>query len=175
MYCGVQNSHLETLEQLNQKFNDPSTPGPIKTMILSIAPKSWSENRLAKEFGTSRRQAKNAKELVKKKDFYLREDKSRLMPGKKDFVSIKKDDGKREHLQKQLILYNRRRTESIAMHASACPGIIRGLNRSPASGFAPAKTYFRHPIACLDPQSYIYVPTSSPEFLTRLKSFTHFL
>ncbi|CAH0557022.1 unnamed protein product [Brassicogethes aeneus] len=94
-------------------------------MILTIAPKSW--NRLDKEFGTSRRQAKNAKELVKKygimsthnpregrkmepktetlvNDFYLREDNSRVMPGKKDFVSIKKDDGQREHLQKQLII-----------------------------------------------------------------------
>ncbi|CAH0547041.1 unnamed protein product [Brassicogethes aeneus] len=99
-----QSADSEILKQLKQKFNDPSTPGPIKTMILTIAPKSWSENRLAKEFGTSRRQAKNAKELVKKygimstqnpregrkmelktetlvKDFYLREDNSRVMPG----------------------------------------------------------------------------------------------
>ncbi|KAF2879040.1 hypothetical protein ILUMI_27134 [Ignelater luminosus] len=38
--------------------------------------------------------------------FYLREDNTRIMPGKKDFVSVKLDDGKRVHLQKQLLMCN---------------------------------------------------------------------
>ncbi|KAF2900919.1 hypothetical protein ILUMI_05268 [Ignelater luminosus] len=56
----------EILLQLKEKFNNPSTSTSLKTMILTLAPKSWSEKRLAGEFHTSRRQAKKAKELVKK-------------------------------------------------------------------------------------------------------------
>ena len=36
--------------------------------------------------------------LVKK--IYLDDENSRIMPGMKDFVSVKKDDGSREHVQK---------------------------------------------------------------------------
>lgn len=121
---------VEILKQLKEKFNDPSTSIYIKNMILTIAPKSWTENKLAEEFGTSRRQAKIAKLLVDQfgilsspnprgssrklsaevenmvKCFYLREDISRIMPGKKDFISIKLDDNKRTHVQKQLLMCN---------------------------------------------------------------------
>lgn len=119
----------EILKQLKEKFNHPSTSTSMKTMILTIAPTSWSENKLAEEFGTSRRQARKAKQLVNQfgilsspnprggrklpaetenlvQDFYLREDISRIMPGKKDFISVKLDDGKRTHIQKQLLLCN---------------------------------------------------------------------
>lgn len=119
----------EILRQLKEKFHDPSTSASMKTMILTAAPKSWSENRLAEEFHTSRRQAKKAKELVGKNgilsspnprdgrklsaetenlvtSFYLREDNSRMLPGKKDFVSVKSNDGKRSRIQKQLLLCN---------------------------------------------------------------------
>lgn len=119
----------EILNQLKDKFNNPSTSISVKTMILTIAPKSWSENKLSQEFGTSRRQARKAKQLVEQlgilsspnprdgrklsaeteslvKSYYLREDISRVMPGKKDFVSIKLDDGKRTHVQKQLLMCN---------------------------------------------------------------------
>ncbi|CAH2106245.1 unnamed protein product [Euphydryas editha] len=103
----------EISNQLKEKSNNPSTS--IKTMILIIAPKFWSENRLAQEFGTSRRHAKKAKQLVEQFDIltspnpidgrklpteteslvknYLRKDISRVMPGRKDFVSIKLEDG----------------------------------------------------------------------------------
>ena len=54
----------EILSQLKEKFNDLSTSNSVKTMILTIAPKSWSENKLAEEFGTSRRQARKAIQLV---------------------------------------------------------------------------------------------------------------
>lgn len=119
----------EILNQLKEKFNSPSSSPSIKTMILTIAPKSWSENRLAQKFGTSRRQAKKAKQLVEVfgiltspnprvgrklppetetlvKKHFLREDISRVMPGKKDFVSIKLEDGQRTHIQKQLLMCN---------------------------------------------------------------------
>lgn len=119
----------EMLKQLKEKFDDPSTSASTKTMILTIAPKSWSENKLANEFGTSRRQAKKAKQLVHQfgilsspnpragrkltietenlvKSFYLREDVSRIMPGTKDSISVKLDNGERKHIQKQLLLCN---------------------------------------------------------------------
>lgn len=44
----------ETLKQVKDKFNDPSTSTAIKTMIMTLAPKLWSKNKLA----TSRRQSK---------------------------------------------------------------------------------------------------------------------
>lgn len=40
------------------------------------------------------------------KAFYENDENSRLLPGMKDFVSIRKEDGSREHVQKRLILSN---------------------------------------------------------------------
>ena len=45
-----------------------------------------------------------AKTLVKK--FYEHDDISKMMPGMKDFVSIKNNDGTRSHIQKRLLLCN---------------------------------------------------------------------
>ena len=42
------------------------------------------------------------------KDFYLSDNISRVMPGKKDFLSVVGADGKREHKQKRLVLCNLR-------------------------------------------------------------------
>ena len=42
--------------------------------------------------------------MVKK--FYLDDENSHMMPGMKDFVSVEKDDGSREHVQKKLIPCN---------------------------------------------------------------------
>lgn len=140
----------DILKQLKEKFNDPSTSASIKTMILTIAPKSWSENKLAEEFGTSRRQAKKAKQLVDQfgilsspsprggrkllpetenlvKCFYLREDISRIMPGKKDFISIKLNDGKRTHIQKQLLMCNI--DELYQKFKEEYPGVQVGLTK----------------------------------------------
>ena len=44
-------------------------------------------------------------EIQKVQNFYLREDISRMLPGKKDYVSVKLADGKREHRQKRLLLF----------------------------------------------------------------------
>ena len=80
-------------------------------------------------FGTSERQAIKVKELISEhgililpipkkgrslpveietlvKTFYERDDISRMMPGMKDFVSVKNDDGSRSHVQKRLLLCN---------------------------------------------------------------------
>ena len=42
------------------------------------------------------------------KEFYLSDDNSREMPGMKDFVTVKVNDGKKERLQKRLVYCNLR-------------------------------------------------------------------
>ena len=89
-----------------------------------VLPKSWSGRKVAK---VSRCLARRAKMLVAEKgvlsssnpklgrtlsaqteeevkNFYLSDDISRIMPGKKDFVSVLAADRKREHKQKRLLL-----------------------------------------------------------------------
>jgi len=44
-------------------------------------------------------------EVQKVQDFYVRDDISRMLPGKKDYVSVKQADGKREHRQKRVLLF----------------------------------------------------------------------
>ena len=80
--------------------------------ILTILPNSWSKEKIANEFNTSVYLARKAKELKKSKcilaelnivlaralsleiqklvkDFYFNEEISRVMPGKKDFISLR--------------------------------------------------------------------------------------
>ena len=82
-------------------------------LLLTLAPKSWGHRRLAKEFGASERQTRKAKKLVAENDiltspnlkkgktleseieilvkkFYLDDENNRMMPGMKNFVSVKK-------------------------------------------------------------------------------------
>ena len=93
-------------------------------LLLILAPKSWGRRRLVKEFGASERQTRKAKKLVAEngiltspnlkkgktldsetenldKKFYLDDENSCMMPGMKGFVSVKKDDGSREHVKKK--------------------------------------------------------------------------
>ena len=96
--------------------------------ILTVFPKSWSLKKIPQEFGVSNYMARKSKELVEEKGvlslpgpkpgpslppetvdtvhtFYESDDISRIMPGKKDFVSVKQE-GKRLHVQKRLVLSN---------------------------------------------------------------------
>lgn len=98
-------------------------------MLLTLAPKDWGRTKLANEFNSTEREARKAIELVKEhgisthpnkkkgkalpnetiaivNKFYDSDDISRLMPGKNDFVPLKQDNGKREHVQKRLLLGN---------------------------------------------------------------------
>lgn len=122
------NAALEILQQLKEKFA-VTTKNSEKITILTLAPKSWSIRKLAKEFNTSRQKAQKAKKLVSEYGiltapnskraaclpeitksliikFYEDDENSRIMPGKKDFVSVKGLDGKRHHHQKRLVLCN---------------------------------------------------------------------
>lgn len=99
-----------------------------KVKILTTLPSSWTQYKMCKVFGVSRRLARRAKQIKKKfgfasmpkkkichrlaasvelevKQFYLLDDISRIMPGRKDFVSIKTLNG-RVHKQKRLLLFN---------------------------------------------------------------------
>lgn len=51
----------ELLTGLKEKFSSLEGNDPLKIRILTIAPNSWSINKIAKEFHCSRRLAKNSK------------------------------------------------------------------------------------------------------------------
>jgi len=99
----------EMVENWKLKFSDSKTTRAKHLCILTIVPSSWSERKVAKEFGTSRRMAKIAKRFVSTQGvfsfptlrpgrhlpdetvlivrfFYEDVENSRIMPSTKDFV-----------------------------------------------------------------------------------------
>ena len=99
----------EIVAQLKEKYSTVSRSEKIQ--ILTVLPKSWSVRKIETEFGASNRMARKAKELVKEKgilstpnpkpgrtlcqqtvdkvtSFYESDETSRIMPGKKDCVSV---------------------------------------------------------------------------------------
>jgi hypothetical protein len=119
---------IEMVQQLKEKFNETSSKSK-KLSILTVLPKSWSRNKIINEFGCSEYLARQSKNLVKEKgvfstpnprlgkhlnietvtkviEFYNSPDVSRVLPGMKDYVSVKGADGTREKKQKSLILCN---------------------------------------------------------------------
>ena len=116
----------EIIKQLKEKFSTATRSEKIQ--ILTVLPKSWSIRKIQQEFGTSNFMARKAKELVDRKgilttpdpkpghclaettvdlvcNFYESDNISRIMPGKKDYISVRKEDG-RVQIQKRLILCN---------------------------------------------------------------------
>ena len=113
----------EMILQLNEKFR--VTTKSEQVQILTVLPKSWTKKRIQAEFGVSDYMARKSKQLVRilstpdpkpgpclptntvqlDTDFYESDEISRIMPGRKDFVSGRKD-GKRVHIQKRLVLSN---------------------------------------------------------------------
>ena len=100
-----------------------------KYRCLTLCPASWSSNKLSATFKCSRSMAISALELraehgpgsfpgkkqgrglpmetIKKvTDFYLDQEFSRNLPGKKDVVMVRGEDGKRVAVQKRLFLSN---------------------------------------------------------------------
>lgn len=119
----------EVICQLKEKFQEENISVSEKLQILTVLPKSWSCSEIQNEFQVSNRMARKAKALVKAKGilatpnpkpgkvlnesviekvigFYNSDDVSRLMPGKKDFVSVKTGDSSRIHVQKRLVMGN---------------------------------------------------------------------
>ena len=108
------------LRQLKEKFNTSSSRSE-RIQVLTVLPKGWSIRRVQEEFGASDYMVRGAKELVRQKgilstpdsyhghplssetcelvcSFYENDDISRMMPGTKDFISVR-----RVHMQKRLI------------------------------------------------------------------------
>lgn len=121
----------EMICQLKEKYYSTASRNE-KLRVLTVLPKSWSIKKVARGFGVSRYLARHAKKLVtensilsspnpklhgrvlsstsveKVKLFYLSDDVSQVMAGKKDFLSALGADGKRVHQQKRLLLCNLR-------------------------------------------------------------------
>ena len=117
----------EKIEQLKEKFHSTSE-NSVKVQVLTVLPRSWSIRMIQTEFGASNFMARRAKQLVMEKGvmstpdpkprhciakksidlvvgFYESDNSSRMMPGRKDFVSVKQVHG-RVQIQKRLILCN---------------------------------------------------------------------
>lgn len=122
-----QNDESEIILQLKEKFQT-TTKKSEQLQILTVLPRSWTRKRIQGEFGVSDYMARKCKQLVREKgilsspdpkpgpslpsetvqivtDFYQTDEITRIMPGKKDFVSVKQEGG-RVHIQKRLILSN---------------------------------------------------------------------
>lgn len=116
----------ELLQGLNEKFNSLPDSDPLRLNILTVAPEYWSIRKIALEFGTSYRMAKKAKDLrqsagvlasptakagktlpaetvEKVKEFYEDDLNSRIMPHKKETVSVE-IEGCKQKIQKRLLL-----------------------------------------------------------------------
>ena len=134
-----QSDESEIIMQLKEKFNS-SVKRSEKLRILTVLPKSWSLKKTMQVFGVTKYMAKQAKKLVQEKgvlsspnpkagkslsrsteeqvtSFYRSDEISRMMPGKKDTVSVVTADGKRVSHQKRLLLCNLKEAyEQFKMH-----------------------------------------------------------
>ena len=118
----------EIVAQLKEKFCTSNRSE--KTQILTVLPQSWSIRKIETEFGASNFMVRKAKALVAQSgilttpnpkpgrsltqitqqlvvNFYESDENSRLMPGKKDCVSVQTPQG-RVTMQKRLVLVNLR-------------------------------------------------------------------
>ncbi|KYN21878.1 hypothetical protein ALC57_05740 [Trachymyrmex cornetzi] len=114
------------LSDLKEKFATLPNNDPLRLRILTILPKTWSPNKISQEFDCSWSFAKKGKDLRDANgiladttlkagkalsnstvenvvDFYISDENSRIMPGKKDVVSVKNENG-RSLVQKRLLL-----------------------------------------------------------------------
>ena len=117
----------EMIQQLKDKFKS-CTKNSEKVHVLTVLPRSWTQKRIREEFNASDYMVRTVKKLVSEKGilsnpnqkggktlstdtvdevkaFYRSDDISRVMPGKKDFVSVNVNGG-RVHAQKRLVLCN---------------------------------------------------------------------
>lgn len=118
------------LSDLKEKFQTLSRHNPMQLKILTVTPKSWSAKKISKEFNCSWQFAKKAKDLRDPKgilpettskvgkllpestvqkilDFYNSDENGRIMPGRKDVISVKNENG-RCLMQKRLLLLDLR-------------------------------------------------------------------
>ena len=142
------NDGEEMIQQLVEKFHS-TTVRSERLTVLTAVPKSWSVRKTAKVFNASRYLAGQAKRLVAEKGvlsspnssydhgvnvafeevkkFYLSDDISRVMPGMKNFVSVRGADGKRVHQPKRLLMCNLR--EAYREFKERNPGLKVGFSK----------------------------------------------
>lgn len=119
----------ELLNHLQEKFEAATNDKNIQLQILTILPTSWSVRKIKNTFGATLRAAYKAKRLISNNgflvsptprlgervseeikksvdDFYKTDKNSRVMPGKNDYVTVRKDCGEKIKEQKRLILCN---------------------------------------------------------------------
>lgn len=147
--CGCEYTESEIIDQFKEKFRIANKSE--KFLILTALPKSWSCARIESEFGVSNYLARKSKKLIEEKgilstpdskpgrtlpqetatlvkDFYCSDEISRLMPGKKDYVSMgKNSEGNPIHVQKRLILLNLR--EAYQLFKSNTPDVKVGFSK----------------------------------------------
>ena len=116
------------MSDLVEKFNHPNTSYAMKLQILTLSP--FGIERTVRKFNASHRMVRRAKQLkstsgilskpgMKKagnaiapevkdavKEFYERDEISRIMPGMNDVISVRDQNGKRQPKRKRLILGN---------------------------------------------------------------------
>lgn len=111
----------EIVKKMKNLFQNPLTSNLKKNEILTLMPDSWSDRKVAKLFCCSRSLVMKARQGTDNKNcghplsdevknsiinFYENDVNSRILPGKKDFISVKQVDGTRIHVPKRLILCN---------------------------------------------------------------------
>ena len=139
----------EMIEQLKEKFTS-TTSRSERLTILTVLPKRWSVAKVMEEFGVTSYMARSAKKLVEDKgvlstpnskagnplsgntlelvrSFYCHDDISRVMPGKKDFISVRNADGEKVHQQKRLVLCNLK--EAYHQFKVLHPGVKVGFSK----------------------------------------------
>lgn len=143
------NRYTEWLNQLKQKFNE-TTKYDEKIYLLTTLPMSWTSNEIRNFFSVPRYMADKVKELVSLKgpysypekkrhyqlpqetkdlvvEFYKNDKISRVMAGRKDYVSVKVESGERIHEQKRLILFNL--NEAYTLFKEEYPNVKVGFTR----------------------------------------------
>ncbi|XP_062705603.1 uncharacterized protein LOC134287568 [Aedes albopictus] len=123
---GKVEAYDEIIMQLKDKFNHPTTDRSEQIKILSVLPKSWSVNKITREFNAPMYMARQVKDLVDEqgilcttekrrghgidddtkqivREFFDDNDISRPMPGTNDFVSEVRN-GKKQQVQKRLLM-----------------------------------------------------------------------
>ena len=141
----------EMILQLKEKFCSTNSRSE-KLTILTVLPQSWALPKIQEQFGVSSYMARQAKNLVREKGvlstpnscagktlpidvvdsvktFYKSDAVSRVMPGKKDCVSVRKDDV-RVLEQKQLVLCNLR--EAYQLFKEQYPALKVGFSKCAA-------------------------------------------
>lgn len=124
----------EMIEQIKEKYFAQNTTQHEKFQLLTILPRSWTIQQIIDTFNTTRHTATQAKKTLDERgilaqkparvstglkddtkelvmQFFESDEISRAMPGKRDCVSLRKE-GKRQSVQKRLMMYTLRETSN---------------------------------------------------------------